>query len=137
MLLLPVLAFFSYLKLEEGIYWTYSILDFDLALVRADPMSLMFLNIFIIATFIAVIYNSHEKGTMEHFSGLLYAGSGVGVVMAGDLITFFNLLGTTHCWRGFSLACSAHCKIRWSSHAVLTRSRGRRVDPLCWYCIVY
>jgi multicomponent Na+:H+ antiporter subunit D len=89
MLLLPVLAFFSYLKLEEGTYWTYSILNFDLTLVRADPMSLMFLSIFIIATFIAVVYNSHEKGAMEHFSGFLYAGSGVGVVMAGDLITFF------------------------------------------------
>ena len=89
MLFLPVFAFFNYLKLEEGIYWTYSILNFDLTLVRADPTSLIFLNIFIIATFIAVIYNSHVKGTMEQFSGFLYAGSGVGVVLAGDLITFF------------------------------------------------
>ena len=75
MLFLPVFAFFNYLKLEEGIYWTYSILNFDLTLVRADPTSLIFLNIFVIATFIAVIYNSHVKGTMEQFSAKVATSS--------------------------------------------------------------
>ncbi|MBT3482809.1 MAG: Na(+)/H(+) antiporter subunit D [Opitutales bacterium] len=89
MLALPLFAFFNYLKLEEGIYWTYSFLSFDLVLGRVDKLSLIFLNVFIVITVIAVIYNSHVKGKMEHFSGFLYAGSAMGVILAGDLITFF------------------------------------------------
>ncbi|MDE0768294.1 MAG: Na(+)/H(+) antiporter subunit D, partial [Opitutaceae bacterium] len=89
MLALPIFAFFNYLKLEEGVYWTYSLLSFDLILGRVDKLSLIFLNVFIVLTVIAVIYNSHVKGKMEHFSGFLYAGSAMGVILAGDLITFF------------------------------------------------
>ncbi len=89
MLFLPVLAFYHYLQLEEGIYWTYSFLSFDLTLGRVDKLSLIFLNVFIVVTFIGIIYNSHVRGRMEHFAGFLYAGSAMGVILAGDLITFF------------------------------------------------
>jgi multicomponent Na+:H+ antiporter subunit D len=89
MLALPIFAFFNYLQLEEGIYWTYSFLSFDLVLGRVDKLSLIFLNVFILLTVIGVIYNSHVRGKMEHFSSFLYAGSAMGVILAGDLITFF------------------------------------------------
>ncbi len=89
MLALPIFAFFNYLQLEEGIYWTYSFLSFDLVLGRVDKLSLIFLNVFILLSVIGVIYNSHVRGKMEHFSSFLYAGSAMGVILAGDLITFF------------------------------------------------
>ena len=90
MLLLPALAFGTYLQLEAGMsMWTYHILGFELILGRVDKISLIFLNIFIFVTAISVIYNSHVKGAMEHFAGYLYAGSALGVVLAGDLISFF------------------------------------------------
>ncbi len=89
MLALPAFAFFNYLSLEEGIYWTSSFMNFELVFGRVDKISLIFINVFIIVTAIAVIYNSHVKERLEHFSGFLYAGSAMGVILAGDLITFF------------------------------------------------
>ena len=89
MLLLPTVAFYGYLQLEIGTYWQVTFMGFELTLGRIDKVSLIFLNIFIIVTFISVIYNSHVKGAMEHFAGFLYAGSAMGVILAGDLITFF------------------------------------------------
>ena len=89
MLFLPVLAFYNYLLLEEGTYWTTAILGFDLIFGRVDKLSLIFLNVFIVITFIGIIYNSHERGRLEHFACFLYSGSALGVILAGDLITFF------------------------------------------------
>ena len=89
MLFLPVLAFYNYLLLEEGTYWTTAFLGFDLIFGRVDKLSLIFLNVFIVITFIGIIYNSHERGRLEHFSCFLYSGSALGVILAGDLITFF------------------------------------------------
>ncbi|MBC9890617.1 MAG: Na(+)/H(+) antiporter subunit D, partial [Opitutae bacterium] len=89
MLFLPVLAFYNYLLLEEGTYWTATILGFDLILGRVDGLSLIFLNVFIVITFIGIIYNSHVRGRMEHFSAFLYSRSALGGILAGDLITFF------------------------------------------------
>ncbi len=89
MLFLPVLAFYNYLLLEEGTYWTTAFLGFDLIFGRVDRLSLIFLNVFIVITFIGIIYNSHVRGRMEHFSCFLYSGSALGVILAGDLITFF------------------------------------------------
>lgn len=89
MLFLPALAFYNYLLLEEGTYWTTAFLGFDLIFGRVDKLSLIFLNVFIVITFIGIIYNSHERGRLEHFSCFLYSGSALGVILAGDLITFF------------------------------------------------
>ena len=89
MLLLPVLAFYQYLRLEEGSHWTVSVLGFDMILARVDSLSLIFLNVFILITFIGIIYNCHVRERFEHFATLLYSGSALGVVLAGDLISFF------------------------------------------------
>ena len=72
MLALPAFAFFNYLSLEEGIYWTASFMNFEFVFGRVDKISLIFLNVFIIVTAIAVIYNSHVKERLEHFSGFLF-----------------------------------------------------------------
>lgn len=73
----------------EGTVWTVSILEFELTLMRADRLSLIFGYIFHIAAFITVIYSLHLRDTMQHVSGLIYAGSALGAVFAGDLITLF------------------------------------------------
>ena len=89
MLSLPVVAFYSYLQMDLGVYWTMDILNFELVFGRADKLSLIFVNIFLVVTFIATIYNLKCNNNLEYFAGFLYAGCATGMVLAGDLITLF------------------------------------------------
>ena len=56
---------------------------------RADAWSLIFLNIFTVLSFCGILYILKENKALDLSAGLLYAGSAMGVVMAGDLITLF------------------------------------------------
>ena len=67
----------------------YSILDFHLLLFRADKLSLLFGYLFHIAALIAVIYALHVRDTLQQVASMLYAGSALGAVFAGDLLTLF------------------------------------------------
>jgi len=89
MLALPLVAFYSYLQMDVGVYWTMQVLDFELTFGRADKLSLIFVNIFLVVTFIATIYNLKCNNDLEYFAGFLYAGCATGMVLAGDLITLF------------------------------------------------
>jgi len=62
---------------------------FELVPYRVDRLSLLFGYIFHIATLIAVLFALHLRDTTQHVSGLIYAGSAVGAVFAGDLLTLF------------------------------------------------
>ena len=66
-----------------------SFLDYELTLYRVDGLSVVFGYVFHIAAFISVLFALHVRDTTQHVSGLLYAGSAVGVLFAGDLITLF------------------------------------------------
>jgi len=72
-----------------GIHMSIAVLEYDLVLMRTDQLSLVFGYIFHIAAFVLVIYTLHLKDTLQHVSGLIYAGSAMGAVFAGDLITLF------------------------------------------------
>ena len=64
-------------------------LNYELTLVRVDRLSILFGYLFHLATFIGVIYSLHVKDTVQDVSGILYSGSALGAVFAGDLITLF------------------------------------------------
>ena len=68
---------------------TYQLLEYELVLMRTDQLSLVFGYIFHIAALVLVIYTLHLKDTVQHVSGLIYAGSAMGATFAGDLITLF------------------------------------------------
>ena len=74
---------------NDGTVFSVPLLEFELILMRADGLSLLFGYIFHIAAFILVIYALHLRDTMQHVAGLVYAGSALGAVFAGDLITLF------------------------------------------------
>jgi multicomponent Na+:H+ antiporter subunit D len=78
-----------WLDVTPGIVTTVPILEYELILMRADRLSLLFAYIFHIAAFIAAIFALHVRDTTQTVSGLLYAGSALGAVFAGDLITLF------------------------------------------------
>ena len=88
-LAIPILAFINYCSIEKGVHWTFELLDFELILGRADAWSLLFVNIFTILSFCGILYILKDNRALDLSAGLLYAGSAMGVVMAGDLITLF------------------------------------------------
>ncbi|MBY6190283.1 Na(+)/H(+) antiporter subunit D [Microbulbifer agarilyticus] len=67
----------------------YAILDFNLLLFKADKLSLLFGYLFHIAALISVIYALHVRDTLQQVASMLYAGSALGAVFAGDLLTLF------------------------------------------------
>lgn len=98
LLLLPLLGFLNLLGFEAGTIWRISFAGFELEVLRADKLSLLFGYLFHLAAFLAAIYSLHVKDGVQHVSGLMYAGSAVGAVFAGDLITlfiFWELLAVT------------------------------------------
>jgi len=88
LLTLPVIAFWVLLNVPEGTYTMFAFLDNELML-RFDKLSMIFGYIFVIITFIGIIYALHLKESKEHIAAYIYAGSALGVVFAGDLITLF------------------------------------------------
>ena len=78
-----------WLDVPPGIVTTFSIMDFELQLMRTDRLSLLFGYLFHITAFFAAIFALHVRDTTQTVSGLLYTGSTLGAVFAGDLITLF------------------------------------------------
>ncbi len=88
-LLIPAAALANFFLVPHGIHSTISFLDFELVLVRADARSLLFLNIFTVASLVGILYIIRDNDPLDLAAGLLYSGCAVGAVMAGDLITLF------------------------------------------------
>jgi len=92
---LPVLGFLNILGMPEvpygtvETYWTVEFLDFELVFGRIDRFTLIFGNIFSLLTVIGFIYILHTRDNLEYMSAMIYAGSSLGVVFAGDLLTMF------------------------------------------------
>ncbi|MCH6557432.1 MAG: Na(+)/H(+) antiporter subunit D [Nitrospirae bacterium] len=89
LLLIPLLSALQLWGMEEGVSWSISILTYTLTLSRVDTLSLLFGYLFHLAALLAIIFSLHVRDTGQQVVGLLYAGSALGVVFAGDLITLF------------------------------------------------
>ena len=89
MLLLPLVAFFHLYGLPMGEAGAFSLFGLDLVTVRIDKLSLVFGYVFLIATFLGVIYALHVGDWIQHTAGLVYAGSAIGAVFSADLLSLF------------------------------------------------
>lgn len=89
LLIVPILGGFATYLLAEGTRANIDILEFELTLLRVDRLSLLFGYAFNIAAFIAVLYSFHIRDRMQQCASLVYAGSALGVVFAGDLLSLF------------------------------------------------
>lgn len=75
-----------------------SFLGYELQPYRVDGLSRVFGYVFHLAAFISILFSLHLRDTLQHVTGLLYAGSAIGAVFAGDLLTlfvFWELLAVT------------------------------------------
>ena len=89
MLALPVAAFVYLLGLPMGEMGQIELMDLSLVTLRVDKLSFVFGTIFLIATALGVIYALHVGDWVQHTAGLIYAGSAIGAVFAGDFVTLF------------------------------------------------
>ncbi len=89
LLSMPALAFLSLFIFPEGNYGEIALMDMPLTFGRVDRLSLVFGYIFTLIAFIGMVYSLHVQKTEEHIAALLYAGSALGAVFAGDLVTLF------------------------------------------------
>ncbi len=85
----PVIAFFSLLNLGSGSHWIVPFLDVELVMLRVDRLSLAFGYVFVIISFLGGVYAFHVRDIKQQAGALVYAGSSLGVVFAGDLLTLF------------------------------------------------
>ena len=88
-LVLPVLGLIQLLLLPEGLYAQIGVAGYELTLVRVDRLSLVFGYIFHIAAFLAALYALHVRDATQQVSALVYVGSAIGAVFAGDMMTLF------------------------------------------------
>ena len=102
LVLIPIAGALNAMGIQEGYQLQYEFLGYTLTLVRADRLSMMFGHLFHLGAFIAIVYSLHLKkgdhATVQHTSAVIYAGSALGAVFAGDFITlfvFWELLAVT------------------------------------------
>src|SRR5690606_36086820 len=96
MLAAPLIGGLHLLGVEPGAAVHWRLMDLDLTVYRVDELSLLFGYLFHLGAFLCVLFALHLKDPLQHAAGMIYAGSAVGAVFAGDLLTlfvFWELLG--------------------------------------------
>ena len=94
----PVFAAAMVWQLEAGIGAKAVLFGLPLEMMRVDKLSTVFALVFCLAAFLGNLYAWHVKDTVQQVAALAYAGSAIGAVFAGDLITLFIY------WEGTAIA---------------------------------
>ncbi|MDE0807008.1 MAG: Na(+)/H(+) antiporter subunit D [Longimicrobiales bacterium] len=93
MLLVPVLGALNLRALDPDATLTLNVLGYDLIPFQVTGLSMLFGYLFHLAAFLGNLFSIHlkdrEHAGLQHTSALLYAGSALGAVYAGDLISLF------------------------------------------------
>ena len=119
---LAALGFFAISQLETGERLSPSFLGFDLTLLRVDATSKAFGYIFTLCAVAAFIFSWHEKRRAENTAALVYIGSALGVVFAGDMITWYV------CWELMAIA---------STFLILARKTEKSLKAAQRYILVH
>ena len=85
----PILGAINVYGLEDGVLWQLAFLDFEFEPLRVDTLSRLFGYLFHIGALLAIIFSLHLRAKLESVAGLIYAGSALGAVFSGDLISLF------------------------------------------------
>lgn len=83
----PVLAAAWLLQFDVPTVVTASVFGFELVPMRLDGLSWVFALIFLLAAFLAGLYQLQVESRMEPPASLVYAGAAVAAALAGDLLT--------------------------------------------------
>ena len=88
-LLLPLGALGLVWAVPEGAVWQLSFLGYTLTPIEGSRLGRLFATIFSIMAFGGGLFALGQKSRLELSAAMLYAGSAIGVALAGDLITVF------------------------------------------------
>jgi len=98
LLIVPLISLWMIWTLPTGSYQQVPFFGFTLTLLEVDKLSTIFGVIFSIAAFLSGLYAWHVRDSVQQVATLLYAGSAIGAVFAGDLISLFFF------WEGTAIA---------------------------------
>jgi multicomponent Na+:H+ antiporter subunit D len=76
-------------RLDSGSSLAIPFSGYELVLLRVDGLSLVFALVFALIALIGFVYALHDESRGERVASLVYAGSSLGVVFAGDWVTLF------------------------------------------------
>ncbi len=88
-LLIPAAALAALWMLPEGVLWQGTFIGYDVQPLAIDRLSRLFATIFGIMAFGGGLYALRQASRFEVPAAFVYAGSAIGVVLAGDLATVF------------------------------------------------
>ena len=88
-LFLPGLALWLVVVTPEGTFWSLGFLGRDLVLGRMDSLSRVFCLAFALVTWLGVLFALKVEDDWQNVPSLVYAGSALGVTLAGDWLTLY------------------------------------------------
>ena len=88
-MLIPIVAMALLWQLPEGSVWQVQWLGYDIKPLAIDRLSRLFATIFTLMAFGGGLFALGQPSRIELPAAFIYAGSAVGVALAGDLITVF------------------------------------------------
>jgi multicomponent Na+:H+ antiporter subunit D len=89
MLAVPLVGGLALMNLAPDLLLRVAFMDLYLEPLRVDKLSMLFGILFHIGAFIGIVFSLHVDDRSQHVAALLYAGSAIGAVFAGDLLTLF------------------------------------------------
>ncbi len=95
---IPIIAAAQIWGAGLGNFAPYTLFGIDMEAMRLDLLSRIFALIFCFASAIGNLYAWHLRDKTQQIAAVIYAGSALGAVMAGDLLTLFFY------WEGTALA---------------------------------
>jgi multicomponent Na+:H+ antiporter subunit D len=88
-LVLPLATLFLVWQVPDGAALQTPFLGYELTLVKGDALSRLFATVFAIMAFAGGLFALNQNRVVELAAAFCYAGSAIGVVFAGDLISLF------------------------------------------------
>lgn len=89
LLLFPLISLYAVWQVPDGVSVTAGFLGQELAVVKGDALSRLFGTVFSIMAFAGGLFALNQPRSGELAAAMAYAGSAIGVVFAGDLVTLF------------------------------------------------
>ena len=116
-LLAPIACLWLVWQIPDGAMLKAGFLGLEMIVVKGDRLSRLFGTIFCIMAFAGGLFALRQARTIELTAALFYAGSAIGVVFAGDLITVFVF------WELMALGSTI---VIWSADTEASRRAGMR-----------
>jgi len=116
-LALPLVGAINLLALEPGTAWVAAVGGAELVHLRVDRLSVLFGLLFHLGALLGFIYALRTADTLQHAAALVYGGSALGAVFAGDLLTLFCY------WEGMAVSSAL---LVWAGRTGPSRAAGLR-----------